>query len=238
MNLPDAPHVELSPLRLEQLEAFVVREAENRPRPARLASRRTRAVLATAVLAGVVGGWQAVGLLSGAAPAGAAWSAVPRPLAAPDAEELARTCSARLPAGTTPGGTSTPVTPVLAERRGTSSAVLMGGADNAGVCLQGRNFWAAGRTEAPPLKAGQALDVQENGGNVTEGDAARYVYGRAGSAVTAVSVDTSDGRRVTATVKDGFFFAWWPSGADPTTVTAADATGEKVGSVRTPEIRH
>lgn len=229
MNLPEAPHVELTPMRLEQLKAFVVREAEKRPRPAPFASRRTRTVVATAALVAAIGTWQAVSLISGAPPASAAWAAVPAPLAGPEVAQLARTCTERLPVGTTPGGMSAPVSLVLAERRGTTEAVLMGGVDSTGVCLEGTDFWAAGRVEAPTLKEGQVLAVQGNGGNLTEGDSARYVYGRVDpAAAAAVTVDTSDERRVTATVKDGYFFAWWPSTADPVAVTAADAVGSAV----------
>jgi len=64
-----------------------------------------------------------------------------------------------------------------------------------------------------PVRAGQ-ISVVSLGSSVTparDGDRAfRQVIGRTGRGVRGVVLKLGDGARVTASVSDGWFLAWWP----------------------------
>ncbi|PYC88050.1 hypothetical protein C7C46_01925 [Streptomyces tateyamensis] len=203
---------------------------------ARSTRRSWRLVTATAVVASGVCGWVAVGTLSGADPAYASWTPSPSAVAAAQVEELGQTCNQRLPHP--PAEQPPAMAPVLAEQRGAFSAVLLGSPDRIAVCVSGKHSWIAGYTDSPTLDPGQVLAVTGNGGKTSGSDAARYVYGRLSPSGAAVTVETSDGRHVTASVRDGYYFAWWPSAADPTKIIAADSAGSTVASTQPALVPH
>jgi hypothetical protein len=51
--------------------------------------------------------------------------------------------------------------------------------------------------------------------------------GSAGSGVSAVTFTFSDGSKVRATVENGLYFAWWPNGNTPATVTTKTTSGDR-----------
>ena len=53
----------------------------------------------------------------------------------------------------------------------------------------------------------------------------RILAGRTSGAVATVTVTRSDGVEITATVRSGYFVAWWPSDIPGATVTARGASG-------------
>lgn len=53
----------------------------------------------------------------------------------------------------------------------------------------------------------------------------RNAFGLAGSDVSAVSFSFADGTTVAATIQNGWYFAWWPSLNDPTSVTVTTSSG-------------
>ena len=63
-----------------------------------------------------------------------------------------------------------------------------------------------------------------------------YTYGRAGEDVASVVIHTEEHGAVTASVQNGIWAAWWPSGSEPTmpfdhlraTVTATDGSAREV----------
>jgi len=52
-----------------------------------------------------------------------------------------------------------------------------------------------------------------------------YALGQAGSDVSAVKFSFANGKTVTASVQNGWYFAWWPWTSDPTSVTVTTRTG-------------
>jgi hypothetical protein len=103
---------------------------------------------------------------------------------------------------------------VLAERRGQWTFALLADANNVAHCLQNDNTTvdtsrgqSSGSEVAPrPTAKGVTTITMLNGRLST-------AYGRAGAEVAKVVVDGPDGP-VTATVKGGYWAAWWP-GQDP-----------------------
>jgi hypothetical protein len=55
--------------------------------------------------------------------------------------------------------------------------------------------------------------------------AARVAFGLVSPRVKRLVVTTVTGTEVTATVANGYFLAWWPSGAEVATLTSYDAAG-------------
>jgi hypothetical protein len=52
-----------------------------------------------------------------------------------------------------------------------------------------------------------------------------FALGQAGSDVSAVKFSFANGKTVTASVQNGWYFAWWPWTSDPTSVTVTTSTG-------------
>lgn len=79
--------------------------------------------------------------------------------------------------------------------------------------LTGGSISANSTPSSPNLIANPSIQTVETG--VT------FVVGHAGSAVSAVTLEQSDGTNVVATVANGYYAAWWPSDA---TLTSAQVT--------------
>ena len=62
-------------------------------------------------------------------------------------------------------------------------------------------------------------------------DVERSAFGLAGSDVRAVAFEFADGLTVDATVENGWYFAWWPSSAYPSSVSVTTTTS---GSLTSP----
>jgi hypothetical protein len=83
-----------------------------------------------------------------------------------------------------------------------------------------------------------------NPGQLNGANPFRIAYGQVAPSIGRVVIDTTDGLHVNATVHGGRFFAWWPTGADPATITglAADGTAmttlHPVATDRSPSPAH
>ena len=60
----------------------------------------------------------------------------------------------------------------------------------------------------------------------------RSVIGQAASEVASVIIEREEGEPVTATVRGGYFLAWWPSSAEIVRITAYDEDGDTLGSIQ------
>lgn len=154
-----------------------------------------------------------------------AWSAVPTLLPISADGPMVRACVTDLPSGSGPETGSLGLAPLVVERRGRSEAVLLGGRGVQGLCVSTPSSRDGGRTASPPLRDGQELSLAGNGGFVGQGSGDRYVYGRVSSRVVAVSVLTTAGTDVAASVANGSYVAWWPASAGVRSITARDAEG-------------
>ena len=162
-----------------------------------------------------------------------AWSALPDRLSGSELDAARTDClnqANRLPIALPGAGMS-----VIGEKRGTTSSVLLADDQAAAICIGSSSSRFGGVTSLEPIPAGTTLTVDEAKAGRTYGpDATRFVHGRISDEVTKVVVTTSDGLVVTASQIDGHFLAWWPSGANATTV-AAYGTGDSVLSVVHPD---
>jgi hypothetical protein len=97
-----------------------------------------------------------------------------------------------------------------------------------------RGYGAIGLGEIEGERSG-ALRVL--GGMTAEGSSdgvppLRSVIGDVAPEVARVIIERDEGEPVTATVRDGYFLAWWPSSADIVRITAYDVEGNALGSIQ------
>ncbi|MGE9351046.1 hypothetical protein ACQP60_16390 [Isoptericola variabilis] len=217
--------------------------------------RRARpAVLAGAAAAGVVAVAGAAAVVWWPAPqaAYASWTAVPATVTPAAAEADVQQCES-VAHGITEGEDGphvedVPISPVLAERRGDYTYVLLAGDGATGECLVTTR--ASGATDVVGGDAVLASVADEPGArDVTtvgagtaswsEGDtgdgALTSAYGRVGADVASVSVVTTAGERVEATVQDGWWAVWAPGEASLRTtaeLTFSDGATAEVAVAR------
>lgn len=190
--------------------------------------RRTRLLAAVGIVAAAGAAVAAVpSLLLGGGSAFASWTPTPEPLTGAAAAKAATTCRSAL------GMPDEVDQTVITERRGGWTYVLLAGSDSEGACLmpeglpdqqartrEGLIGHYGLRTVQPPHLA--ADDVVGYGGTsslATDGfwnfgadeEWIHSVEGYVGSDVIGVTVHTSLGIDVEASVADGRFAAWWPS---------------------------
>lgn len=182
--------------------------------------RRRRLLVPASAAAGVaaVAGLLLAGSWPGGGTAYGSWTPVPVALTHANAGEAAATCrtALRVP----DGGERV----ALAERRGGWTYVLLAGAATEAVCLMPDDLVgqaAAGPGDvfgsydtdvvAPaPLDADQITETTSMQGSTDEGYFL-WVEGYVGGAVTGVTVHTSSGHDIQASVAGQRFAAWWPS---------------------------
>jgi hypothetical protein len=155
----------------------------------------------------------AILLGSSATPAFAGWTASPT---APLPGQLA---AAEQHCGAGAG------TPVLTDTRGPYTASIF--ADGS-TCLQGNGIRissGSGDAAKSSIPAG-TIELNGAGESDSDGHALTMVDGPIGARVTGVTITRSDGSSVQATVKNGWYLAWWPGTERAVTaeVTSASAT--------------
>ncbi|MBL7255770.1 hypothetical protein [Paractinoplanes lichenicola] len=211
-HIPDhlvrAPHAAATLTRIMATEPGTGTPAVS-ARPARRARR-----VAQFALAGVVAtvGLAAAPILGTDHAATATWEAVARPATPQELAENGRECAEWTRLG--PGAT-----PRMVEMRGAWVMTYVTTATGEAQCLSSTVKTAEypdGEGEASsgpllPVPAANALatsGVHMTSGGVSSGTQF-MVSGKAGSQVTAITFSTQD-MQVKATVKDGYFTAWWP----------------------------
>jgi hypothetical protein len=111
----------------------------------------------------------------------------------------------------------------LVSYRGTTGATT-----DVAPCLSGGSSWPVGpqvlMAETDPASSLSASGVANEAAtwNVSSGDT--VALGQAGSAVTGVTLNLSDGAEIVTTVGSGYFTAWWPS--DATMLSAGVTTAQ------------
>lgn len=190
--------------------------------------RRVRSGVSLTVVAVAV---TAAAMLTFTPAASASWSAVPAPLSVGLDNPMVQQCLGELPAGPSEQLGQAQLVPLVAEKRGTSRAALLGSGDSQAICIAVGKSRTGGRTLSPALPAGQELSVAGNGGSTDADSGDRYVYGRVSPRVVTVSIVTATGLHVTASVAHGSYFAWWPGGAAPATVTAEDVNRQVIATI-------
>lgn len=187
------------------------------PRPGRRARRRLIALPAGVLAAGAA----IVTVVLGGQPAYADWTPVPTALSVHEATEAAHSCLAHQ------GEPVDSVTDVLiGDRRGPWIYVLVTtSAQRETSCLMpealvgtapattDRRMYAGGSGEALDVRVGpRQLAVVTSSASTTDEGLFMLIEGQVGSEVQGLIVLTPTGKRVTASVHDGRFAAWWPAG--------------------------
>jgi len=180
--------------------------------PALNRSRRRWVYLVPAA-AGLAALLAVVGLPGRQDSAYAGWTAMPTGVSVPDSAKVEGRCMSTSKENF--GGELSrlgDLTVVLAERRGQWIYALLANGNNVVGCLQNENnadadgsyiVQSSGSEVAPrPTARGVTTITMVGGGFST-------IFGRAGAEVAKVVVNGPDGR-VTATVKGGYWAAWWP----------------------------
>jgi hypothetical protein len=198
-----------------------LRAIDYHPRAPRLGSRRAVGALGALGLSGAAAVAGAVILLgSNAAPAFAGWTRTPT---APVPGQLA----AAQDHCTTNSGT-----PVLTDTRGPYTASVY--ADGS-TCLDGNGIEISsdGGGGATPGVAAGKIALNGAGESDSNGHALTMVDGPVGAGVTAVTITRSDGSSVQATVKNGWYLAWWPGGERAVIAQVSTANGTTAQSFPT-----
>ncbi len=221
-GLDPAPRGRLSAAQRARADAGLARivatPVESPVEPGR--PRRHRRRVAAAALIGAVGtaGVVLPGLLGGGSAYGS-WTPTPEPLSGPAAARAGDDC--RHSVAAPDRGERV----VIAERRGEWTFVLLSGPGTEVVCLmfnEGYGVGAAGAEDAfgshgsaddAPSPAPSPDALVETGAMSSSTDEGWFTFttGYVGSDVTAVTVHTTSGPDLEASVVGGRFAAWWPA---------------------------
>ena len=208
----------------------------------------------TAVAGAVVAVWL-VGLGTDTPRAFAGWSATPSAHAGNRVRQVREACSSRLPTSariehaqkTVSGPKKAWPIPriaaggwhlVLVDTRGPYTMILFTAAHGAAElsCFSGRQLASLGgsfATHPPPSVPAGHVSIVSSGSTTTPPAEGSHhfsqVVGRTGPGVTGVTLTLRSGTRVTATLANGWFLAWWPGTQRG---TATDVTTAKGTAVR------
>ncbi len=161
----------------------------------------------------------------------ASWSPVPDQLTGAPLDAAGSACHRQLDAHFP--GQVRGLSVALAESRGSFGAVLLATGPKVALCMTGLPHGELGGVlDLAPVSTTDRLTVEAQPGLLTGDGAVREAFGRVlDPDVSKVVIVTSDGRRVTASVANGLYLGWWPSGADPADVTGYNAGGAAVVTV-------
>ena len=120
---------------------------------------------------------------------------------------------------------------LFAERRasGIASKLCLGSRDSSGVLTTSGSGSGLDQQESPPdgpVRLVGRVQVTSDGGETRTA-----AFGASDASVGKVVVARSSGGDVTATVKDGYWVAWWPGDAAFDQATAFAADGTKVMTI-------
>lgn len=191
--------------------------AVSRPSAPALSRSRRRWVYAVPAAAGLAALLVVVGLPGLQDSAFAGWTAMPTGVSAPDTAKAATQCTAAMKDHVHPLNSSVDdLTAVLAERRGEWTYALLADDNNVVECLRHETDGQYGATlssgsEVAPRPTAKGVTSITMVGSGTNGGGSYWTaFGRAGADVAKVVVDGPIGP-VTATVKGGYWAAWWPA---------------------------
>ena len=208
--------------------------ADYRPRSG--LERPALAVGGVAAVAGAVVAVSLVGLGTEAPRAFAGWSATPSPHSRNHVRQVQEACASRLPtsariehAQETASGPDKPWPmpriaaggwdAVVVDTRGPYTMILFTAAHGAAElsCFSGRQPGSLGGSFAthppPPVPPGHVSIVSSGSTTTRPAEGSQHfseVVGRTGPGVTGVTMTLRNGTRVTATLANGWFLAWWP----------------------------
>lgn len=152
---------------------------------------------------------------SAAAPAFAGWSARPSVELPRQITDAVRRCGL--------------VAPVLVEARGPYTAAVFASRAGGSACVEGSSVsfvGSIGGVQAPdnPIRPNQVHSAVVTGSDAT-GHAFVLLAGRVGTAVRSIVIHRSNHIDVIASIKNGWYLAWWPARAHATHATVTTTSG-------------
>jgi hypothetical protein len=223
-------------------------------RPRSGIQRPALAVGGAAVVAGAVVAVSLVGLGTDTPRAFAGWSATPTAPKGDQVRTAQEACMSRLPTSAgiehrqeTASGPHRPwpipsITTgswhaVVIDTRGPYTMILLAAAHGAAElsCFSGRQPISLGGSfgthPPPPVPAGH-ISLVSSGSTTTPRDEGSHHFsqlvGRTGPGVTGVTLRLRNGTRVTASLDNGWFLAWWPGTQRGTATEVTISTGTTV----------
>ncbi|HJS97296.1 MAG TPA: hypothetical protein VJ741_23705, partial [Solirubrobacteraceae bacterium] len=103
----------------------------------------------------------------------------------------------------------------IADTRGPFTFAVYANSESTISCIQGPSFvlLSQSKTSSPVNVPADRVLISSLRRSARGGHAFGFTYGRTGTSVSAVTLVLDDGTKVQATVANGWFVAWWPSGA-------------------------
>ena len=152
---------------------------------------------------------------SAAAPAFAGWSARPTLALRGQITDVTRRCGL--------------AAPLLVEARGPYTAAVFASPSGGTACVEGPSVsfvGSIGGVQAPdnPIAPNQIQTAVASASD-TEGRAFILLAGRVGSAVRSIVIHRSNHVDVIASIKNGWYLAWWPARAHATNATVTTRNG-------------
>jgi hypothetical protein len=211
-----------------------IRAVDYRPRAALVRPRLAVGALAGSFAAAAAA--IAVFTLGAGAPAAfAGWTRSPSHAARAQVASATGDCAKQLttmPAGpgsapptTVPGG----ATPVLTDSRGPFTFVIYAGNGFIATCATGPGFESVSASQGTNVGVAPAGQVVLSSQHLTTRGGHPYtlVEGHAGAGVTGTTLLLDDGTKVTASLANGWFAAWWPGSQDVTAAEVTTSSGTK-----------
>jgi hypothetical protein len=111
----------------------------------------------------------------------------------------------------------------LVDTRGPFTFAVYANSESTASCIESPSFVLLSQSQASsPVNVPDGRVLLSSVRTSERGDHAfGFAYGRTGTGVSAVTLVLDDGTKVQATVANGWFVAWWPSGAQ---LNAAELT--------------
>lgn len=222
-----------------ELRATLQRRADQVPAEAsaRLAARdyhprvrRRRRPAAVGLLAGAAGTAGAVvSLVGGASNAFAGWTPTPTPPSPTQLASAGASCRSQSPIAGLPLQ--------LTDTRGPFTFEVYADQRASAVCISGPKMISVSGSSSSADVQVPADQLLLSSSHMTNRDGQAYSFadGRAGAGVTAATLVLDDGTQVKATVGNGWYVAWWPSGHE---VARAELTTASGARTQTFDLRH
>jgi hypothetical protein len=176
-----------------------------RPRTRRLRPPVAIGAVASAAAAGILA--LVISLGAGASNAFAGWSAAPTKPAPGQLAAAAASCQrSQSPVAGLPLA--------VADTRGPFTLSIYADSTSTATCIKAPSFMGVSVSQESSPAGVPADRVLLTGAHRTAraGQDYAWTYGRTGADVSAVTLVLDDGTKVQATVDNGWFVAWWPSG--------------------------
>jgi hypothetical protein len=162
------------------------------------------------------------------------WQAQPFPLDPSLAQAAEATCRDKTPQ-------AAGLAVVLHDQRGDGlDTVLFAGPGGQATCQvsgasDGTVTWltSAAITDGPEVAPDLLSLIVDGMGSSSGSDVETIndITGRTGAGVVTVRILLTDGKEVTATTSNGWFYGWWPGDATAASLAADDATGRMVATI-------